>query len=229
MPVGFVFDTERIGRLRRQPQTLAGVLDMRPQDGRERKIRSSDDWRVRGYRIESRVIDDMGVPTGKRIRTPAVVVAKDPLSGERKPVRAVLTVVGWEDVSVYGDAALGRYRALTAEDAVACGHVTPDGLRAAWQREHPSAALARMYWFLWGDRRDKTVWVVPTWSMFPGRQGDYSTSSAKALDRDAPLLTDVELEPIAMAARQRDATRRLRASASFASGSLAERVAQLAR
>lgn len=229
MPVGFVFDVERLGRLRRAPQTLAGVLDVKPPDGRERRIRSADDWRVRGYWTESRVIDGDGTPTGERLRSRATVVMKDPLTGERKPTRAVLTVIAWEDVSVYGDTAMGRYRALTADDAPACGYVTLDGLRGAWRKEHPSAALARLYHFLLGDRRDKTVWLTPTWSMSPLRQGDYTTSASKALDRDAPLLTDAELEPLTMAARQRDVARRARISAAYMSGTMADRIAKLAR
>lgn len=229
MPVGFVFDVERLGRLRRAPQTLAGTLDVKPPDGRERRIKSADDWRVRGYWIESRVIDGDGTPTGKRLRSRATVVVKDPLTGERKPVRAVLTVVAWEDVTVYGDSALGRYRALTADDASACGYVTLDGLRGAWRKEHPSAALARLYHFLLGDRRDRSVWLAPTWSMAALRQGDYTTVAAKALDRDAPLLTDVELEPLTMAARQRDVARRSKISAVYSSGSLSDRIAKLAR
>lgn len=228
MPVGFVFDLERITRLRRAPQTVAGVLDLRPPDGRERRIRSSDDWRVRGYRIESRVIDGDGTPTGERIRSRATTMARDPLTGEMRRCRSVLTVVGWEDVTVYGDTPLGRYRALSVEDAVICGFAGLSGLRAAWRAEHPSAALARLYHVMMGDRRDKTVWLTPTWSMSPLRQGDYTTSASKALDRDAPLLTDFEYDQLGMRAQQRDTARRLAASRAAVGMSLADRAARLA-
>lgn len=224
MPVGFVFDLERIARLRRaSQQTVAQTLDVR-SSGRERKIRSSDDWRVRGYWTETRVLDGDGTATSGRIRTQAMTVSTDPISGERKPSRAVLTIIGWEDVVVYGNEPLGRYRALTAQDAVACGHLAVDGLRAAWRKEHPSAVLARLYTFMLGDHRDQTLYLAYTSSMVAGRQGDYTLNAGRAVDAGA-VLTD----ELAMHAHQKDVARRAQQAARAAVGSFAERAAQLAR
>ena len=229
MPVGFVFDLERMGRLRRAPQTLAATLDVPRPQGRERRIRSSDDWRIRGYRTETRVLDGDGRPTSERIRTRAMTVAKDPLSGEMKPTRAVLTIMGWDDVVVYGDETLSKHRPLTSEDAVACGHLTVDGLRAAWRKEHPSTDLARLYYFKLGNHRDPTLYLAYTSSMVAGRQGDYTLNAGRA-NRDAgAVLTDAEYGPIAMRAKQQDIARRARIAAVYGQGSLAERAARLSR
>jgi hypothetical protein len=88
--------------------------------------------------------------------------------------------------------------------------------------------LARLYWFFLNDRRDQTVWLAPTWSMVAGRQGDYTRNGRRALEQDAPLLTDTEYDSLGMYAKQRDAARRMRMTAENSNRSMADRIARLA-
>ena len=229
MPVGFVFDTPRLLQLRQRPGMVAGTLDVRAPAGRLRTIRSADDWFCRGYRVETVVLDGDGNPTGERLRTVARTMERDPLSGEVVRRRARLTVVGWEDVVVFGDMPLGKFRALTPQDAVACGCGTVTELQDVWRETHPSSMLARLFWFMLGDRRDQLVWLAPARSMVAGRQGDYTSRAARELDADAPVLSDGEMDRLRMHAHQKDVARRLAMSRQASEGSLAERVARLAR
>lgn len=222
MPTGFVFTTERLAQLNRSPQTPARTLDTRPQRP-ERRIKSPDDWRLRGYWREMRVLDGDGRPTGKVLREQATTVGKE---GSR---RAVVTIVGWEDVHVTSLEDVGGLRSLSRADALACGFRTVEGLRGAWRDTHPRLEIARLYSFFLGDRRDRTVWLASTRSMVAGRQGDYTQNAAKSIDRDAPLLTPAEYEELAMRNAQKDAARRAALSAQLSQGSLAERAARLAR
>lgn len=116
----------------------------------------------------------------------------DLIDGDRKPI--VITILATTDLNLTD---------LKQADATACGYKTLTGLKDAWKQRHRNTDTAKLVRFAIGDLRDRDQFL--NWSGRPG--GDYTTVSARANDRNAPVLTQAQLAPITKAARERDRAR----------------------
>lgn len=113
--------------------------------------------------------------------------------------------------------------ALTYEVARGCGHKTVTDLQEVWFERHPRSPRVAVVWFALGDWRDRNIYL--NWTGRGG--GDYTKNASRAMDRDAPALTDEEMAQLSSVNRQKDEGRRARVAAALAAETPSQRVQRL--